>query len=101
MDSRLKKLVTAGGPVVQRLVEHMVQRDASQRKTVQVQHPNPALQALALCSSEECHVMNERPPNDRFSPFLFVSKVTQLVINNDADVEKCFDSFLSRSAISI
>lgn len=33
---RLKKLEAAGGPVVLRLVEHMLQRDASQRKTVQV-----------------------------------------------------------------
>ena len=36
MDARLKKLEAAGGPVVLRLVEHMVQRDASKRKTVQV-----------------------------------------------------------------
>lgn len=33
---RLKKLEAAGGPVVLRLVEHMLQRDAAQRKTVQV-----------------------------------------------------------------
>lgn len=36
MESRLKKLEAAGGPVVLRLVEHMLQRDANKRKTVQV-----------------------------------------------------------------
>lgn len=36
MEPRLKKLGAAGGPVVLRLVEHMLQRDASKRKTVQV-----------------------------------------------------------------
>ena len=36
MGARLKRLEAAGGPVVLRLVEHMVQRDASKRKTVQV-----------------------------------------------------------------
>ncbi|CAN0387874.1 unnamed protein product [Ascophyllum nodosum] len=35
MGARLKRLEAAGGPVVLRLVEHMVQRDASKRKTVQ------------------------------------------------------------------
>eukprot|EP00903_Cladosiphon_okamuranus_P008555 g8210.t1 len=34
MEERLKKLEAAGGPVVLRLVEHMVQRDAGKRKTV-------------------------------------------------------------------
>lgn len=36
MEERLKKLEAAGGPVVLRLVEHMVQRDAGKRKTVKV-----------------------------------------------------------------
>lgn len=36
MAERLKKLEAAGGPVVLRLVEHMVQRDPGKRKTVKV-----------------------------------------------------------------
>lgn len=40
MEERLKKLEAAGGPVVLRLVEHMVQRDAGKRKTVKVR-PGP------------------------------------------------------------
>lgn len=41
MGGRLKKLEAAGGPVVLRLVEHMVQRDAGQRKTVEVRWAIP------------------------------------------------------------
>lgn len=40
MEERLKKLEAAGGPVVLRLVEHMVQRDAGKRKTVKVRREN-------------------------------------------------------------
>ncbi|CAN0372893.1 unnamed protein product, partial [Discosporangium mesarthrocarpum] len=34
MEARIKKLRALGQPVVQRLVQHMVQRDAGQRKSV-------------------------------------------------------------------
>lgn len=38
MEERLKKLEASGGPVVLRLVEHMVQRDAGKRKTVKARN---------------------------------------------------------------
>lgn len=50
MGPRLKKLEAAGGPVVLRLVEHMVQRDVGQRKTVQVSSITRRLRlGSALC----------------------------------------------------